>query len=147
MVFAYFSRGDNAQAANHVKIAQILEFTDTRFARHLSLLPTSIWSPTSRGRLDGCRFLATRPTLSCQKWGTHALQVVGESSILLSSQTLCNLSGGESHLEYNTPCKPHIDKCFQEFMQTAEECVAEAHGQAEQERGTFFGRAAGVKFR
>ena len=36
---------------------------------------------------------------------------------------------------------------FQEFMQTAEECVAEAHGQAEQERGRFFGRAAGVKFR
>ena len=31
--------------------------------------------------------------------------------------------------------------------QTAEECVAEAHGQAEQERGRFFGRAAGVKFR
>ena len=30
---------------------------------------------------------------------------------------------------------------FQEFMQTAEECVAEAHGQTEQERGRFFGRA------
>ena len=36
---------------------------------------------------------------------------------------------------------------FQEFMQTAEECVAGAHGQTEQERGRLFGRAAGVKFR
>ena len=36
---------------------------------------------------------------------------------------------------------------FQEFMQTAEECVAEAHGQTEQERGRLFGRAAGVRFR
>ena len=32
-------------------------------------------------------------------------------------------------------------------MQTAEECVAEAHGQTEQERGRLFGRAAGVRFR
>ena len=32
-------------------------------------------------------------------------------------------------------------------MQTAEECVAEAHGQTEQERGRFFGRSAGAKFR
>ena len=36
---------------------------------------------------------------------------------------------------------------FQEVMQTAEECVAEAHGRAEQERGRIFGRATGVKFR
>ena len=36
---------------------------------------------------------------------------------------------------------------FQELMQTAEECVAEARGQTEQERGRFFGSAAGVKFR
>ena len=33
-------------------------------------------------------------------------------------------------------------------MQTAEECVAEAHGHAEEEeRGRFFGRPAGAKFR
>ena len=32
-------------------------------------------------------------------------------------------------------------------MQTAEECVAEAHGQAEHERARFGGGAAGVKFR
>ena len=34
----------------------------------------------------------------CRAWGTRALQVVGELLILLLSQTLCNLSGGESHL-------------------------------------------------
>ena len=32
---------------------------------------------------------------------------------------------------------------FQEFMQTAEECVAEAHGQAEQERGRVFRQSGG----
>ena len=81
----------------------------TRFARHLSLLSTSAWSPTSCGRLDGCRALANKPTLSCQKWSTHALQVVGESSILLSSQTL--LAGIKP--EYNSPCTPHFDLCLQ----------------------------------
>ena len=38
------------------------------------------------------------PALSCRRWGTRALQVVGELLILLLSQILCNLSGGESHL-------------------------------------------------
>ena len=36
---------------------------------------------------------------------------------------------------------------YQEFMQTAEECVAEAHGKADHERGRSVGRATGVKFR
>ena len=36
---------------------------------------------------------------------------------------------------------------FQEFMQTAEECVAEAHGYAEHERARYGGRSAGVRFR
>ena len=36
---------------------------------------------------------------------------------------------------------------FQEFMQTAEECVAGAHGYAEHERGRYSGRSAGVRFR
>ena len=36
---------------------------------------------------------------------------------------------------------------FQEFMQTAEECVAEAHGHAEHERARYGGRSAGVRFR
>ena len=43
VVFAYFSTGDDAQAANQV----------TRFARHSPLLPISTWSPTSCGRLAG----------------------------------------------------------------------------------------------
>ena len=38
------------------------------------------------------------------------------------------------------------DMALQEFMQTAEESVAEAHGQAKHERARFGGRAAGVKF-
>ena len=34
---------------------------------------------------------------------------------------------------------------YQEFMQTAETCVAVAHGTAEHELGIFVGRATGVK--
>ena len=36
---------------------------------------------------------------------------------------------------------------FQEFMQTAEECVAEAHGHPEHEHARYDGRSAGVRFR
>ena len=66
VVFAYFSTGDDAQAANQVKMAQILEFTH------------SIRTPTSCGRLGGFRVLARGPALSCRRLGTRALQVVGE---------------------------------------------------------------------
>ena len=34
--------------------------------------------PTSCGRLAGCRAVAKMLTLLCQRWSTHALQVVGE---------------------------------------------------------------------
>ena len=40
-----------------------------------------------------------------------------------------------------------LGHCFQEFMQNAEECVAEAHGLAEHERTRHGGRLAGVRFR
>ena len=40
-----------------------------------------------------------------------------------------------------------IGALFQEFMQNAEECVAEAHGPAEHERIRYGGRPAGVRFR
>ena len=36
-----------------------------------------------------------------------------------------------------------LGHCFQEFMQNAEECVAEAHGLAEHERSRYGGRSAG----
>ena len=72
-------RGDNAQAANQFKMAQILEFTHTRFSRHLSSLPNSIWSPTSCGRLHGCRALSKRPTLSMQTAHWNMLAVCGNS--------------------------------------------------------------------
>ena len=40
-----------------------------------------------------------------------------------------------------------LEQRFQEFMQTAEECVAEARGHAEHERARYGGRSAGVRFR
>ena len=40
-----------------------------------------------------------------------------------------------------------LGHCFQEFMQNAEECVAEAHDLAEHERIRYGGRSAGVRFR
>ena len=40
-----------------------------------------------------------------------------------------------------------LGHCFQEFMQNAEECVAEAHGLAEYECIRYGGRSAGVRFR
>ena len=97
VIFAYFSTGDHAQAANQVKMAQILELTyliRTPFviAADFNMEPDRLWE------IGWVQSLGQRPTLSCQRWGRHVLQVVGESLILLLSQTLCNLSGGEAHL-------------------------------------------------
>ena len=41
----------------------------------------------------------------------------------------------------------HLVQRFQEFLQTAEECVAETQGQAKHERARYDGRSAGVRFR
>ena len=40
-----------------------------------------------------------------------------------------------------------LEQRFREFLQTAEECDAEAHGQAKHERSRHGGRSAGVRFR
>ena len=40
-----------------------------------------------------------------------------------------------------------LGHCFQEYMQTVEDCVAEAHGHAEHEHARYGGRSAGVRFR
>ena len=96
--FAYFSTADDAQVANQVKMAQFLGVYPLDSHAICSLLLISTWSLTSCGRLDGCRALVKRPTLSCRRWGTLAQQAVGESLTLLSSQILCNLPGGELHL-------------------------------------------------
>ena len=86
VVFAYFSTGDDAQAANQVKMAQILEFTHSirtpfAIAADFNMEPDQLW------RLGGFRAWARGPALLCRKWGTRALQVVGESLISLLSQT------------------------------------------------------------
>ena len=88
VVFAYFSTGDDAQAANQVKMAQILEFTHSIRTPFAHCYPISTWSLTSCGRLGGFRVLARGPALLCRKLGTRALQVVGGLLTLLLSLTL-----------------------------------------------------------
>ena len=95
--FAHFSTGDNAQTANQVKWAQILECTHSIRTPFVIAADFKV-SPTSCGRLAGYRAWAPRPTLLCRRGGAHALQATGELWILLSSQTHRNPSGGESHV-------------------------------------------------
>ena len=59
VVFAYFSTGDNAQAANQVKMAHILEFT------HSSRTPFVIAADVNMEPDELCSALVRRPTLSC----------------------------------------------------------------------------------
>ena len=242
--FAYFSTEDDAQAANQVKMARILEFTHsirTPFviAAEFNTEPDQLWET---GWVQSLGQKANICTL--------AQQVVGESLTLLSSQVLCNLSGGKFHLSSVSSCKPLFGMClhftatptqvrvrqacfpknfafpktvdqvvfarkrmksktkpeethqerererersslsarpntgillclvdarrklvprnvisqsigftatrtlayalgqrFQDFMQTAEECLAEAHGHAEHECAQYRGRSASVRFR
>ena len=78
---------------------------------HFVILPTSIWSPTSCGRLAKCRALVKRPTF-VQRWG-HTCMVVGESLILQLFQILVQPFWRGITPEYSSPCKPHIGTCLQ----------------------------------
>ena len=243
MVFAYFSTGDDAQAANQVKMAQILEFTHSirtpfAIAADFNMEPDQLWET------GWVQSLGQRASIVVPEVG-HTC-TTGRGRIIdfaVISDSVRPFWRGITP-EYNSPCKPHIGiclqftatptqvrvrqacfpknfafpktveqvvpsrkrmksktkpeepikkeikfvckaehwgsalpsrrktrsgppnavsqsigflstrtqacvlgHCFQEFMQKAEECVAEAHGLAEHERIRYGGRSAGVKFR
>ena len=243
VVFAYFSTGDDAQAANQVKMAQILEFT------HSIRTPFAIAADFNM-----------EPD---QLWETGWVQSLGQRASIVVPEVVHTCTTGRGRIidfavisdsvrpfwrgitpEYKSPCKPHIGiclqftatptqvrvrqacfpksfafpktveqvvpsrkrmksktkpeeprkkeikfvckaehwgsalqsrrktrvgppnavsqsirfsstrtqacvlgHCFQEFMQNAEECVAEAHGLDEHERIRYGGRSVGVRFR
>ena len=233
VVFAYFSTGDDAQSANQVKMAQILEFTHSVIVADFNMEPDQLWET------GWVQSLGQRASIVVPEVGHTCTAGRGELLILLLSQILCNLSGGESHLStvrhanhtlaiclqlrplphrsavrqacfpknfafpktveqvvpsrkrMNSKTKPEeprkrevkfvcqaehwesalqsderhellpkcvsqsigfsatrtqayaLGHCSQEFMQNAEECVAEAHDLAEHERIRYGGRSAG----
>ena len=104
VVFAYCSTGDDAQAANQVNVAQILEFTHSIrtplvIAADFDMEPDQLWETAGVQSL-GQKANSWGHTCSTGRGRVMDFSVISDSAQLIT-------------LEYNSPCKPHIDTCLQ----------------------------------
>ena len=112
VVFAYFSTGDDAQAANQVEMAQFLEFTHSIRAPFVS-----------------AAYVNMEPD---QLWGTGWVQSLGQKANIVVPEVGHTCTTGRGRiidyavisdsvqplwrgitLEKNSPCKTHIGICLQ----------------------------------
>ena len=112
VVFAYFSTGEDAQAANQVKMAQILEFTHSirtpfAIAADFNMEPDQLWET------GWVQSLGQRASIVVPEVGhtctTGRGRVIDFAVISDSVRPFCK---GITP-EYNSPCKPHIGICLQ----------------------------------
>ena len=112
VVFAYFSTGDDAQAANQVKMAQILEFTHSirtpfAIAADFNMEPDQLWET------GWVQSLGQRASVVVPEVG-HTC-TTGRGRIIdfaVISDSVRPFWRGITP-EYNSPCKPHIGICLQ----------------------------------
>ena len=86
----------------------------TRFVRHLSLLPLSMWRPDQlwetgwvQSRGQNANIVVPEVEHTCTTGRGRVILLT-----VLLSQTLCNFSGVQTAPQYNSPCKPHIWHMF-----------------------------------
>ena len=114
VVFAYFSTGDDAQAANQVKMAQILEFTHSirtpfAIAADFNIEPDQLWET------GWVQSLGQRASIVVPEVG-HTC-TTGRGRIIdfaVISDSVQPFWRGITP-EYNSPCKPHIGTCLQVY--------------------------------